>query len=194
MRFEEGAQGLAGAVEANLDGTLGFAQKGGGFFGGEFLDVAEQEDLAVMVGEFVDSRADEGLGLAGFDAGGGGEVPRRGGMGGVPVGEEGGEEGVDGAFGLSAGGAEAHEAGVDGDAVQPGAESGVVVETGDGLEGGEEGLLHGVVGRGIVAEHPAGHGVEAGGVFVEGVRPGGVVAGLQGGDEAGFGGERVGRG
>jgi hypothetical protein len=51
---EEGAEGLAGAVEAGFDEGFGDGEEGGGLLGGQFFDVAEEEDVTEIGGEFVD--------------------------------------------------------------------------------------------------------------------------------------------
>src|SRR6516225_3693051 len=61
--LQERSEGLAGAVQSRLDGPRVDAQLLGRLFGVEFLDVAQDENLSVRIGQPVDAGPDVGAGL-----------------------------------------------------------------------------------------------------------------------------------
>jgi hypothetical protein len=152
---QPGAGQGAAAVQADFDVLLRQVEGGGGFGGAEVFNVAEGDYDAVLLGESEDGLFEK---LAGFSAGG--VFFRAGRRGGEVHGRVSVRVGV---IELRIAGAQAEtgQGFVDGDASEPGGKqraSGELVEV---LVGADVGVLHDVLGLGVVAEDGAGHAVEA---------------------------------
>src|SRR6266404_5362348 len=63
-RLQQSSESLASAVQTCLDGSSVNAQLLRRLFGVEFLNVAEEENLSVGIGQPVDGRPDVGAGLS----------------------------------------------------------------------------------------------------------------------------------
>src|SRR6516164_8745534 len=177
MRVEQSAERLAGAVQSRLDGSRVDAQLLGRLFGVDFLDVAQDENLSVRIGQPVDAGPDVGAGL------GPGEPRQRIVLPGpdratvVPGLVEGREQVVDSDLPAPRPRPQSHEADVDDNAVQPGSQCRVPLEALQGAERREEGVLHGVGAVLLGPEESTGHGQQAPAVLANQRLAGPLVAG-----------------
>ena len=159
-RFEREAR--AGSEDECADGGLGFVEDLGELAGVELVDGREQEDLALGAGKAVDLAEDAGefAGLVKGDVGGC-----------VAAGERVGE-GVVHLVGTDA--AAAVEREVPGDAHEPDAEVADFGKRALVFHDADEGVLHGVLGLGGVAEDGVGDAEEERGVGLDERGEGGV--------------------
>src|SRR5262249_32923730 len=136
-------------------------------FGVKFLDVAQDENLSVRIGQSVDAGPYEGASL------GPGEPrqrlvlpgPDRGTV--VPALVEGREQVVDPDLPAPRPGPQSHTAAVDHNAVQPGSQGRVPLEALQGTERREEGVLHGVGAVLLGPEESTGHDEHAPAVLTD---------------------------
>src|SRR5262245_26014201 len=165
--LQERSEGLAGAVQSRLDGSRVDAQMVGRLFGVKFLEVAQDENLSVRIGQSVDAGPNVGAGL------GPGEprqrlvLPDLDRVTVVPALVEGREQVVDPDLPAPRPGPQSHEADVDHNAVQPGSQSRVPLEALQGTERREEGVLHGIGAVLLGPEESTGHDEHAPAVLAD---------------------------
>jgi len=147
-------------VQADLHRVRRDLEQLGGLLGVELFDVAEQQRGAVGLRQPVDLLADPGAGLLALE-----QTVRAAPLARLvavqAVVAEVGQQLLDRGLGVAALRAQAHERGVHGDPVQPGRDARLAGKPVDGAERGQEGILHRVLGVGLVAQQPAGHGEQA---------------------------------
>ncbi len=159
---EDGPKALAAAREAGFDGAEGDAGDGGDLVVLEAVDIGEEDDVALVLGEFAEGSF-EGRGKGAVVEGGSGVGGGVGGVDGRFVGVVGGK----GASREAAPSAAQFVAGVvEGDAKEPATEA-TAAELGDGAVGGEEGFLGGVFGGRSLAELAVAEGEHEGLITVD---------------------------
>ncbi len=155
-RGEPCAEGLAGAEKAGFDRAAGEVEGFGDFIVAETVELAEDEDGAVIFGEQreggVEIEAGVDLGdVGGFAFGGGGGN-------GAFIGEE-----AEGHASLAAEEGRLAEE----NRVEPGFDAGAFLERFHGTEGGGEGFLDDIFGVGAGRDEGAGEAQKGGGVTVD---------------------------
>src|SRR5260370_14753239 len=132
----------------------------GRLFRVEFLNVAQDENLSVRIGQPVDAGPDVGAGLGLAEPRQRSVLPGPDGVTVVPALVEGREQ-VYPDLPAPRPGPQSHEADVDYNAVQPGPQGRVPLEAVQGAERREEGFLHGVGAVLLGPEQSTGHGEHA---------------------------------
>ena len=160
-RVQQRSKSLAGAVQTRLDGSWGNAQLLGRLFGVELLNVAEEQDLPVRIGQPVDARPDVSRVSAWASRCQCLILPWPDRATVVPGFVEGRQQIVDSDLPAPRLSPQSHEADVDHDAMQPGPQGGIALKAVQRAKSRKEGVLHGVGAVFLGPEEPAGHGEHA---------------------------------
>src|SRR5262245_62437505 len=144
LPVEKRLQCLAGAVQANLDGVAGGAERGRRLVGVELLDVAEHEHGPIARRQTLDGPEHGATRLLSLEHAVAGHVPCRGRLAPASVVAKAGQEVLERLLPSPTPAAELHERRVDDDAVQPRRQPRSAGEGVDRLECREERLLDGV--------------------------------------------------
>ena len=175
-------------MQAELDRVLRRAQEVGHLARRQAVDVAHHQHRAMPLRQLVDASPHQRARLFRFERIAARFSPRHHRFRVMTVFGEAREHRLDRLLGPPLPRPDPHQRRVDDDAVEPGRELGMTIETLNRTEGGEKGVLHGVAGGVFVPQQAAGHGEQMTAARPHQFFVGGLVAGLEPGDEGLLGG------